>query len=230
MSLQSIIDICDSITINRRKMIGVQYARNEMPRVNETPTYNPWRLTLSTPSSLRYYEARQIIETLDTMDRRTPEVISFSNNPKLSWMFKYMGTLTSLERSFVTFSSFLGNQMTLNVSSLTTTTPTDVILEKGDIFSISGYPHPFTSTTRVLRGSASTVTVITHRPNIFNTTPTAGTTLNWGNDVDFNVFCPNMPTYKLTPGGQMVVAGQLVNNAVITFTTDFELYEYLPTT
>ena len=79
MGLQNIINICDSIEINRRKLVGIQFTRNELPRVTETPSYNPWRITLTTPARLRYSEARQILESLDTLDRRTPEEVTFGS-------------------------------------------------------------------------------------------------------------------------------------------------------
>ena len=229
MSLQSIINISNSLSIDRRRLIGIQYSRNELPRISETPTYNPWKLNVGVPSSLQYSQARSILEQLDLLDRRLPEEITFSDNQNLSWMFKYQGTLTNVQRGQVTFNSFTGNEMVLNVSGIVGGSSSSVILDIGDIFQVQGYPYPFTSTTQVLKGIFSTVTVITHRPNIFWTQPTAGTDLNWGNDVIFNVFCPNMPTYTLNPGGYIGNNGTTINNALIEFSDNFTLYEYLPT-
>jgi hypothetical protein len=85
--LQTIIDRCNGLNIDRRKMVGIQYTRNESPRTSQTPTFNPWRFVLDMPSSLRYFQARALLEQLDTLDRNTPKVITFSNNPCLSWIF-----------------------------------------------------------------------------------------------------------------------------------------------
>ena len=224
--LQSIIDISNSLEINRRKMVGIQYARNELPRVSETPTYNPWKLTVSVPSSLRYNEARQILESLDTLDRRTPETVTFSNNPNMSWMFAYQGDLTLSQRSQVFYSSFTGNQLVLDVSGVSAPSNA-LIFKQGDFLQMYGFPYPFTSTTNVYRGSGSTVTVTTHRPNIFSTNPTPGTGLNFGNSVAFRVFCPNMPVYRLNVGAAKSFNGVLINNAVIEFADNFRLYEYV---
>jgi hypothetical protein len=82
--LQTIVDNCDSLEIDRRKVVGIQITRNEVPRTSATPTYQPWRMKLTMPSFYKYNQARSLMEALDSLDRNTPEVITFSNNAKLS--------------------------------------------------------------------------------------------------------------------------------------------------
>lgn len=223
MSLQSIINISNKLSFNRRRVVGIQYARNEIPRVSETPTFNPWKLQVSVPASLKYNEARAILEDLDRIDKNIPEIITFSDNSNLSWLLAYQGDANSVQRNTVVVQSFIGNQLVLNVSSVGITSD-KYVLKKGDFIQIQGQPFPFTSTTDVQRGTSSTVTVTTHRPNII-TDAISGYKLNWGNQVQFRMFCPNMPTYSLTPGGFHRVNGTVVNNALITFDSDFNLYE-----
>jgi hypothetical protein len=225
MALQNLLNICERINFNRRKMVGIQYTRNELMRVNETPTYNPWKLTISVPPVLRYNDARSILEDLDTMDRRTPETITFSDNAKLSWMLRYQGGLTVGQRANIVVTSFNTNQLILDVSGVSVSSTT-VVLAKGDFIQFQGKPFPFTSTTNVTRGTGSTVTVTTHRPNIITDNIT-GYGLNWGNDVEFIVFCPNMPTYSLVPGGYVGNGSTTVNNAYIEFSDSFMLYEWI---
>ena len=223
MSLQKIINISNKLSFNRRRVVGIQYARNEIPRVSETPTMNPWKLQVSVSSSLKYNEARAILEDLDRMDKTIPEVITFSNNPNLSWLLAYQGGLTTIQRGNIIIQSFIGNQLVLNVSTVNVSAGT-YILKKGDFIQIQGQPYPFTSTSDVTRGVGSTVTVTTHRPNII-TDSVMGYGLNWGNDVQFQMFCPNMPTYTLSPGGYHRVGNAVVNNALVSFDGDFNLYE-----
>ena len=45
--LQTIIDNCNAIEIDRRKVVGIQFTRNEVARTSETPTYQPWRINLN---------------------------------------------------------------------------------------------------------------------------------------------------------------------------------------
>jgi hypothetical protein len=53
--LQTIIDKANGLTIDRRKVVGVQITRNEIPRTSLTPTKQPWRFVVTVPNSLRYY-------------------------------------------------------------------------------------------------------------------------------------------------------------------------------
>ena len=225
--LQSIINACNGLMIDRRKMVGIQYTRNEIPRVSQTPTRNPWKFTLDMPNSYRYNEARSLMEALDTLDRTTPEVITFSENGKLDWMYRYQGAMTSGQINSLNVVSFVGNQLTLTGlpyggSGLVLFEPNDLI----QIGTTDEYPYPFTSTTQVLRGNDANVTITTNRPNIL-TGNLVGKGLIVGNDCQFNMFCPNMPTYKLIPGGYQKTNGVLVGNALIEFSDAFQFYEFV---
>lgn len=225
--LQTIINKCGGLTIDRRDVVGIQYTRNEIPRVSLTPTYNPWRFTLEMPSSLRYYNNRDLLEALDTLDRFTPQVITFSDNACLSWIFKYQGTMSNSQINGITVQSFTGTSLVLQ--NLPVVPSSRVLFEPNDLIQIGSYTFPFTSTTQVTRGTGSTVTVTTHRPNIL-TNSVAGLGITVGNDCDFYMFCPNMPTYKLIPGGGLRTTNNVtLNNALIEFTDSFQLYEWVAT-
>jgi hypothetical protein len=224
--LQTIIDNCNAMTVNRRKIVGIQITRNEIPRTSVTPTRQPWKFTLTMPSSLRYYDNRNLLEALDTLDRTTPEIVTFSNNACLSWIFRYQGSMNTTQINNIRVSTFVGNQLVL--TNLPAIPSTRVLFEPNDLIQLGNNPYPFTSTTRILRGAGSTVTVTTNRPNILSV-PVASLGITVGNACDFNMFCPNMPTYKLIPGGSVKVNGTVVNNAYLEFNDDFELYEYVGT-
>lgn len=224
--LQTIIDNCNGISIDRRKVVGVQFTRNESPRTSLTPTFNPWRFTLDMPSSLRYSEARSLMESLDTLDRYVPQIVTFSNNPCLSWIFKYQGSLSNTQLSGITVQSFVGDQLIL--TNLPVVSSTRVLFEPNDLIQIGNYTFPFTSQTQVTRGTGATVTVTTNRPNII-TSSVVGANITVGNSCDFYMFCPNMPTYKLIPGGATLSNGVVTNNALIEFSDSFTLYEWVAT-
>jgi hypothetical protein len=181
------------------------------------------------PNRFKYYQARDLMEALDTLDRITPEVITFSNLPSLSWIFKYQGAYSTAQiASGITVTSFVGNQLTLNVNGLPAGAST-VLFKPNDLIqigSLNEYPYPFTSTTQVLRGSSGSVVVTTNRPNIL-TGNLVGEGIIVGNNCQFNMFCPNMPTYKLIPGGQGMSGSTVVNNALLEFSDAFQLYEYV---
>ena len=228
--LQTILNYCNGINIDRRKVVGIQYTRNEIPRVSQTPTKNPWKFTLDMPNRFRYSQARDLMETLDKIDRITPEIITFSNLPSLSWIFRYQGAMSAGQLATITVTSWVGTTLTLNVSGITAAS-TAVIFGQNDLIQIgssSVYPYPVTSTTQVLRGSGSTVVVTTSRPNILTGSLT-GLGIIVGNSCQFKMFCPNMPTYKLIPGGYVGNGTTTTNNALLEFSDSFNLYEFVGT-
>lgn len=225
--LQTIIDKCNGLNINRRNVVGIQITRNEIPRTSFTPTKNPWRFTLDMPNSVRYSEGRALMEELDRLDRYLPETVTFSNNSKFAWMFAYQGAMNNTQISAITVQSFVGNQLTL--TNLPAVGASTVLFKPNDLIQIgtlNSYPFPFTSETEILRGSGSTVTVTTHRPNIL-TGNLVGLGIIVGNACQFKVFCQNMPTYKLIVGGFTGNTTTPTNNAILQFSDSFELYEYV---
>jgi hypothetical protein len=145
-------------------------------------------------------------------------------------MFRYQGQMSSGQLATITVTSFVGNTLTLNVSGITAAS-TAVLFQPNDLIQIGSsnqYPYPFTSTTQVLRGSGSTVVVTTSRPNIL-TGNLVGLGIIVGNNCQFNMFCPNMPTYKLTVGGYVGNGTTTTNNALLEFSDSFQLYEFVGT-
>jgi hypothetical protein len=213
--LQDIINNATTLQINRRKMVGIQYSRNQIAKVGETPTRNPWRFTIKHDRMIPYAQARQLIEEIDTLDRATPQQVTMSSNSKLSFLFAYQGAMTAAQINALRITSFNGNQLVLN--SLSTITPLSTMFKKGDFIQIVGHPYPFTVTADVIRPAGSdTVTITTHRGNFISDSVANGT-LIVGNSINFYMLCTNMPNYTLQRGGA---------NALITFDSDFELYEY----
>lgn len=234
--LQTIIDKASNLVIDRRKVVGLQITRNEIPRVTQTPTRQPWRFKIEMPNSLRYYNNRDLLETLDNLDRIGPQTVTFSNNSCLSWIFQYQGSMSQSQINNCTVTSFTGT--TLRLGTLPVISSTAILFKQNDLIQLGNYPYPFTvvgpylggvtSYGNVVRGSANYVDITVHRPNILSV-PVAGLGITVGNACDFNMFCPNMPTYKLIPGGFVGTNTVTTNNALIEFSDAFEFYEYVGT-
>jgi translation elongation factor P/translation initiation factor 5A len=209
--LQTIIDNAETIEFNRRKVVGIQYTRSEVILRNETVTKNPWRLTVTFPAYLPYATNRDLIEALDTLDRKSSETITMSN---MTWLLAYQGDMSSTQRNNLTVSDFTGNQLRIGNLPVVDNnfTANKVMFKAGDYIQIAGKPYPFTVTSTVLRGTDSTITVTTHRPNLITGSVT-GLGFNVGNAVQFKMLCPNMPTYTVIPGRYIV------------FNDAFQLYE-----
>jgi hypothetical protein len=175
------------------------------------------------PNSLRYSEARAIMEDVDRLDRIYPEVIGFNDISAMNWIFKYQGGATSAQLNTIRVQSFVGNQLVL--SNLPAINSSRVLFGSNDLIQIGGFTHPFTSTTNVLRGAGATVTITTNRPNIIPAT-VAGLGITVGPNCKFTMFCPNMPTYRLVPGGAVITNGVTMSNALIEWSDTFNLYEW----
>ena len=222
--LQTVINYSNSMLVNRRKVVGVQYTRNEIPRTTLSPTLNPWKFTFELPNSFRYSDARALMEQIDYLDQWQPQTVTFGDNPAINWIFRYQGVMSPNMINNITVQSFVGNQLVLtNLPVLPSQT---VLFAQNDLIQIVGHPYPYTSVTDVTRGTASTITLTTHRPNI-STTSVSGAKIVVGPSCQFNLFCPNMPTYKLVVGGQLTYGGTTYNNAVLNWSSGFQMYEYV---
>lgn len=221
MSLQKIINICETLQIDRRKVVGVQYTRSEVAKVSATPTRNPWKFELNVSAGLQYSKSRALIEDIDSLDRLNTETVSFNSVPGQSFIFAYQGVMTGAQVNSITVQSFTGTSLTVTgLPVVGVVGANGILFKKGDFIQINDYPHPFTVTQDVVRGTNTAtnaaVTLTVHRPN-FITASVVGKGIKVGNDVQFKVFCPNMPTYRLIPGG---------TDAIIEWTSPFQLYEY----
>ena len=226
--IQTIIDYSNNLQINRRKVVGIQYTRNEIPRASLTPTTQPWKFVLTLPTILKYSLNRDLLEAVDTLDRYTPEIVTFNNNPKVQWIFQYQGTMSTSMINAITVSSFSGNQLVLG--NLPVLSSNRLLFAANDLIQIGDNPYPFTSTTDVVRGTDTTVTITTNRPNIISSNVT-GQGITVGAGCQFYLFCPNMPTYKLVPGGWIIdpTTGKSINNAYLSWSDSFQLYEWVGT-
>lgn len=226
-ALQHMINISNGLVIDRRKLTAVQYTRSQMPRTQLTPTTNPWRFSLEVPPQ-PWYLLRPYLEELNTLDRYQSEIVTFNNVTGISWMFRYQGTvagqLTNTPPIGMTVTSFVGNQLVLG--NIPVRTAGDILIAAGDLLQIAGSPYPFTSTTNIVYTAGMTsATVTTHRPNIISL-GVAGNTVIVGPSCQFNLLCPGLPNYKLTPAAYVrhPTLG-VINNAMVEFDGPLELYE-----
>lgn len=225
MSIQSLINLSNSMTINKRKMVGLQFTRNQAPRTDLTPTKQPFRFTIEVPGQ-PWYLMRSILERIDFLDRWQTEIITFANNARMNFIFRYQGDATFITNPTVV--SFVGNQLTL--TNLPAVPVGQRIFVSGDMLQIAGSPHPFMVVNDVVSTGAANITLTTHRPNII-TLGVAGNAVIVGSSCQFRVFMPELPTYTLTPGAYRLATNNtdVLNNAIVTFDGPIVLYEYVAT-
>lgn len=226
MSLQNIWNFSSQLTINKRKLVGIQFTRNQDPKTDLSVTKDPWRFTLTFPGR-PWNLMRSTLESLDSLDRYQPETILIGQNTNFAWLYRYLGDASSTTGFTVT--SFVGNQLVLgNLTGVGLTTG-EYVFRRGDLVQIGTganlKPYLYSIVNDVVFTGAATVTCTTHRPNIISTS-VAGFNINVGPQCYVNVFCPNMPTYTLTPGAYTVSGNTVINNAIVQFDDVFQLYEW----
>jgi hypothetical protein len=195
MSFQTIVDIQQSMTVNNRRTVGQQVTRGGQIRTAQYLTSVPWVFTITPHNYLYYPQVRDVIQTIDNLDRQLPANITF-NSTTLQWFTEYKGGLTTVQASALTLDSVPpANSQTITVGNLPSVASSTVVFAAGDFLQLGSYVYKVTQA--VLRGSGSTVSVNLHRPVIG--TPSTGTLTAVGKDVYFPVYAEVCPTYTLTP-------------------------------
>jgi len=207
MSLQTIFNIQQSMTVNNRRMVGQQVARSGYITVAQYLTAVPWVFTVTPHSYLYYPQVRDIIQTIDNRDRELPETITF-NNDNLDWFTKYQGDVVA--PVFTLASTPAANTQVL---SMNVTAGAGYAFKAGDFCMIGGYTYKVTQD--VLRGSG-VASVTIHRPLIGS--PVSGATVLVGNACTFTVVAERCPTYILNP---------MTDGAFVEWTDAFVFREYI---
>jgi hypothetical protein len=194
---QTIFEISQSISVNNRRVIGQQLSRSGQITVAQYLTTVPWVFTVVPHNYLYYPQVRDIIQSIDNLDRQVPETIIF-NSSNLSWFTKMQGTATA---------ATLATTPTANTQVLTLSS--NGTYKAGDFIQVGGYVY------KVTADSAGT-TVYIHRPLIGS--PTSGATVLMGNAVSFNIVAEKCPTYTLNP---------MTSGAFVGWDSDFVFREYI---
>lgn len=201
MSLQTIIDNCVSITIDRRKVSGYTVSRSGQIKLSSIASNVPWQMTVDMHAGMKYSTNRSMLEELDRVDRVIPSTINIgTSNPGLAYVTAYQGDLTPAQIANITVSSANVLTITMDVSSVSASS-TAVVFKKGDYIQLNGaYKYPYTVTSDVLRGSASTISVPINRPFITQSGyTTAGAGIEVGSDVTWNMVIISRPSYTVIP-------------------------------
>lgn len=195
MSFQTIVDIQQSMTVNNRRTIGQQVTRGGQIRTAQYLTSVPWVFTITPHNYLYYPQVRDVIQTIDNLDRQTAANITF-NSSTLQWFTEYKGGLSLAQAAALTLASVPpANSQTITVGNLPAVGSTTVVFAAGDFLQLGNYVYKVTQA--VLRGVGATVSVNIHRPVIG--TPSVGTLTAVGKNVYFPVYAEVCPTYTLTP-------------------------------
>lgn len=201
MSLQTIINNCVAITIDRRKVSGYTVSRSGLIKISSIASNVPWQMTVEMHAGMKYSTNRNMLEELDKIDRTQTSTINIGNtNPGLAYITSYQGELNSAQISNITISSANVLNVVMNVSAVSASA-TSYVFRKGDYWMPNGaYKYPYTVTADVQRGSGSTITVPINRPFIDQAGYTeVGAGIKVGKDVSWNMVIITKPSYAVIP-------------------------------
>jgi hypothetical protein len=214
MSFQDIFEISQSISVQNHRTVGQQVSRSGQIRVAEYLTSVPWVFTVKPHNFLYYPQARQILNSLEVLDRELIGSVFFNSN-NLKWFTAYQGNLTAGQYAGFQLAAVPpSNSTTFTMKGLPTVASGTLMLRAGDFVMVGIYPYKVTE--NVFRGSASTVTVTVNRPIIYTIDVAVNSPIYVGNDVEFTFLMEAFPTYTLVP---------MTNGAFIQWDSDFVFRE-----
>lgn len=190
MSFQTIFEIQQSMSVNNRRTVGQQVSRSGQIRTAQYLTSVPWVFTITPHNFLYYPQVRDVIQSIDNLDRQTSATISF-DTPELSWFVAYQGSASSAPTTMQLASTPLANATTLSITGVPSASGN--IFKAGDFIMVGGYTYKVTEDV----ARADTISVPIHRPVIGS--PVAGNPVACAENCTFNVYAEQCPTYTLMP-------------------------------
>lgn len=206
MSLNTILQVSESIAINDQKLVGQVLSRNQRISTSELLTVQPFEFTMNPMKYLLYSQNRDLLSALRVADKATEQYLNFTNIGWLNYV-AYQGNMTTGQIAACQWQTSSANK-TLVLGNLPTISSGSYIVKKGDFCQVERYTY--IATADVQRGGGSTVNIPVHRNLISTLTNPVnavigqyGTTISLGGTsytgVTFPVILREYPTYTLVP-------------------------------
>ena len=219
MSLQSIIDNAQFVTVDRRELSGSSMSRSGVYKTADR-NVNVYSFTVGMHNALKYSENRAILEDLYSATGTTKEAnISLNNNSGMNYLTAYQGDIASNQISQISLIGSSGKELYVNCAAAT---GSGYLFKKGDFVqpegNVGGYRYPYQVTSDVTFSTSSNVTIPVHRGILSqNGVSLTSGGIKVGNDVTWRVKIVSMPTYSVVPYDR------------IEFSETFSLIEVLKT-
>lgn len=223
MSLQTILSVAESVSINDHKFAGQMLSRNMRISTSEILTVQPFMFTIKPMNYLQYSTNRNVLSSLRTADRVTEQYLNFGSTGWLNYI-AYLGNMSGVQAAACQVQTSSANK-TIVLGSLPSITSTLYIVKAGDFIQIDRYAY--IATADVQRGGGATVNIPVHR-SLMTTVSVAtaavigqyGTTVSLGGStytgITFPVVVRDYPTYTLVP---------MTNDSFISWDGAFSAFE-----
>ena len=223
MSLNTILSIAESVTINDHRFVGQTVSRNQKILTSEIITVVPFQFTLRPMNYLLYSQSRSILNALRIPDKALEQYLNFGSTGWLNYI-KYQGDMTSAQIAACRWQTSSANKI-LVLGSLPSILSSAYLFRIGDFVQVDRYTYIVTAD--VLRGAGATVNVPVHRNLITTLASTVacvagqfGATISMGGStytgVTFPVILRDYPTYTLRP---------MTNDSFIEWSGEFNAFE-----
>ncbi len=223
MSLQTILSIAESVSVNDHKFVGQMMSRNMRITTSEILTTQPFQFGLKPMNYLLYSKNRSVLSTLRVADRVTEQYLNFGSTGWLNYI-AYQGDMSSAQIAATRIQTSSANK-TIVLGTLPAILSTQYVVKAGDFIQIDRYSY--IATADVLRGGGATVNIPVHR-SLMSTVTVAvapvigqyGTTVSLGGStytgITFPVIVREYPTYTLVP---------MTNDSFISWSGEFSVTE-----
>jgi hypothetical protein len=223
MSLQSILAITESVSIQDHKFAGQMLSRNMRISTSEILTVQPFQFTLKPMNYLQYSTNRGVLSALREADRINEQYLNFGSTGWLNYI-AYQGNMTGVQAAACQVQPASANK-TIVLGSLPSIASGLFVVKAGDFIQIDRYAY--IATANVQRGGASTVNIPVHRSLMTTVTVATaavigqyGTTTSLGGSTytgtTFPVILRDYPTYTLVP---------MTNDSFISWDGAFNAFE-----
>ena len=206
MSLNQILALSESVSINDHRFVGQMLSRNQRISTSEVQTVVPFSFEMKPMNYLLYSQNRNLLNSLRIPDMALEQYLNFGTTGWASYVY-YQGDMTQGQIVGCQWQTSSANK-TLVLGSLPSISATQYIVKVGDFCQVGLYSY--IATADVLRGSGSTVNIPVHR-NLITTLASPvnavlgqyGTTVSMGGStytgITFQVILRQYPTYTLMP-------------------------------
>ena len=205
MSLQTILSVAESVSINDHKFAGQMMSRNMRISTSEILTVQPFQFGIKPMNYLLYSQNRAVLSALREADRITEQYMNFGSTGWTNYI-RYQGDMTQAQIVACQIQTSSLNK-TIVLGSLPSISASAFIVKTGDFIQIGRYAY--IATADVLRGSLTTVNIPVHRPLMTTVaTPVAAVIGQYGSvtfgataytGVTFPVVVREYPAYTLIP-------------------------------
>jgi hypothetical protein len=205
-TLNQILAISESVSINDHRFIGQVMSRNQRISTSEILSVQPFQFEMKPMNYLLYSQNRTLLSNLRSVDRQYESYINFGSTGWYNYIV-YQGDMSSIGIANAKFEITSANK-TIVLGSLPSMSPTEYIVKTGDFLQIDRYAY--IATEDVLRGSGTTVNIPVHRTIMTTLTSPMdavigqyGITQSLGGNtyigITFPVILQDYPTYTFIP-------------------------------